>query len=79
MTGLEQMAISMLQKMTGLSPEQMQEMATQGINLLKTVDARLANMERMIKEVHDYTFPMENTNQCAIEDKSNVKTSSDGN
>lgn len=48
MTGMEQMMLSLLQKMTGLTPEQMQQLSENAIKLLLSLDTRLANIEKKL-------------------------------
>ena len=50
-TALENMAISLLSKMTGLSPEQMEDLANKGIALIESVDNRLKNIEAVINQI----------------------------
>lgn len=54
LNGMEQMAISMLQKMTGLTPEQMQAMANNALNLLQSLDGRLQTIEKDIAHIKAY-------------------------
>lgn len=48
MNPMETMALSMLSKMTGLEPDQMQAMAKGGLEMLQSVDVRLTNIEKML-------------------------------
>lgn len=57
MTGLEQMAIGMLQKMTGLSPEEMTGLANKAVDLLQSLDSRLTNMEASQARIEAYLMP----------------------
>jgi hypothetical protein len=56
MNAMEQMMLTVLEKMTGLSPDQMQGLAENAINLLRTLDARIGNIEKMVTDLHD-TIP----------------------
>lgn len=47
---MENMAVNILSKITGMSPEQMQGMATTALNMLKSLDGRLATLEEAAKE-----------------------------
>lgn len=48
MNPMETMAISMLSKLTGMTPEQMQEMAVGGLNTIKNAEERLTKIEQDI-------------------------------
>ena len=54
MTGMEQMALNLLAKMTGLTPEEMQRMANNAIGMLASLDRRLENIERTLDILHSY-------------------------
>lgn len=51
MNAMEQMAVSMLAKMTGLGPEEMQQMAAKGMSILQTLETRLTNIENLLIEI----------------------------
>lgn len=70
---MEQAALRMLQNMTGLTPDQMQHLATQAISMLNNLEIRLANIEAKVEEIHSYTFPIASN---LLEDKSNVESNS---
>jgi len=61
---MDQMLISMLQKMPGLTPEQMQALSTNAINLLTSLDSRLRRIEDALN-IGDIK---------TIEDKTNVRS-----
>lgn len=54
MNAMEQMAVSMLAKMTGLGPEEMQAMAAKGMSILQTVETRMDNMEKKLDLILAY-------------------------
>jgi hypothetical protein len=51
MNAMEQMALTMLQKMTGLSADEMKTMANNAIQLLVSLDSRLNRIEANIHEI----------------------------
>jgi len=57
---MEEMMISLLQRMTGLTPEQMQALSNNAINLLQSFDTRLKAIEdklEIISHNHDPVMP----------------------
>ena len=66
MTGLEQMALSMMQKMTGLSAEEMQALANKAVELIQSIDTRLQNMEYAQQRIEEYLMPTAGDNPLAI-------------
>jgi len=51
MNPMEQMAVNMLGKLTGLTPDQMQELATKGMALLQSVESELKGIRTDIAEL----------------------------
>lgn len=66
MTGLEQMALSMLQKMTGLNETEMRDMADNAVKLIQSIDARMSNMETTLNRIEQYLMPEANVNPMAL-------------
>lgn len=56
MSAMEQMALSMLQKMTGLSPEQMQDMAKKALDILANFDSRFEVIEKDLAEIRGLLY-----------------------
>lgn len=51
---MEQMAVSVLGKLTGFTPEQMQTMATEGVGFLRSADSRLKTIEEGLATILDH-------------------------
>lgn len=51
MNAMEQMAINLLTKMTGLDPEKMQEMALNAMSTLNRIDASLKNTQEILARI----------------------------
>ena len=58
MSAMDNMVIAILQKMTGLTPEEMQSLSQQAINLLQSLDGRLAAIERQLNINHTKIDPI---------------------
>lgn len=50
---MEEMLISMLQKMTGLSPEQMQDMTNKAMGMLNTFTAEMQDMRAALNRIEE--------------------------
>lgn len=54
MSVMDEMLVKMLQNMTGLTPDEMQRLANNAINLLQTLDNRLKAIEEKLEYLSGY-------------------------
>jgi len=76
MSMMEKAALQMLQNMTGLTPEQMQKMAADGMSLLYGLDERLKRIEEAVLRIDTNTPDLAGP-VTLIEDKSNAEKRTD--
>ena len=76
LNGMEQMVISMLQKMTGLTPEQMQGMIAEAMGTIASLNTRLTHMEEILMRL-DANTPDLVSSALSIEDKTNAEKRAD--
>ena len=75
MSAMDQMVLSMLQKMTGLSPDQMQHMATSTMKMLADYERRTMAMESQLAEILTLLRgEMPHAVVSQLEDKSHAKS-----
>lgn len=75
MSAMDQMVLSMLQKMTGLSPDQMQHMANSTMQMLANYEQRTMAMESQLAEILALLKgDMPHAVISQIEDKSHAKS-----
>lgn len=56
MSVMDDMLVNLLTKMTGLNQEEMQSLAENAIELLRTLDDRMKMIETLVSEIHKVTI-----------------------